>query len=123
MQAPACTIAITGFGIFSGYSGFSYVGSGGCATGTNANPPFSISQSPKVESIKECYDVCKKTTAGCTFFEYQTLNQDSSGIFCNIHFWSDIDRGNGVYGYKCFNYDSGKFALIVTEFFITGNFK
>ena len=93
------------------------MGDGGCATGTNANPPFAISQSPKVESIKECYDVCKKTTAGCTFFEYQTLNQDSLGIVCNIHFWSDIDRGNGVYGYKCFNYDSGKFALIATEFF------
>ena len=99
------------------------MGAGGCATGTNEHPPLIANfQSPKVGSIKECYDVCK-TKGGCTFFEYQTLHQDSAGIFCNIHFWSDIDRGNGVYGYKCFNYDSGKFALIATEFFlITGNF-
>ena len=108
---------LASFGIVSGYSGFSYVGAGGCATGTNANPPFFISQSPKVESIKECYDVCK-TSAICTFFEYETLHQDIIGIFCNIHYWGDIDRGNGVYGYKCFNYDSGKFVLIATEFFL-----
>ena len=84
------------------------MGPGGCATGTKKHPPL-ITQ--KVESIKECYGLCK-TKDTCTYFEYETLRQDSVGIFCHMHFWSDIDRGNGDFGFKCYKMDvDGKYAL------------
>ena len=81
------------------------MGPGGCATGSNQHPD-SILMTRKVESIEECYGLCK-TKSKCAFFEYQT-SQDSNSVNCQIHFWSDLDRGNGLDAYKCYRREDGK---------------
>ena len=83
--------------------GYSNVGSGGCATAFQTHVPKLATQ--KVKNIEECYTLCKARDT-CKYFEYETLHHDSKGDYCNMHYLSEINRGNGFDGSKCYKMEN-----------------
>ena len=81
-----------------------FLGSGGCATSAaNSNADSQLGAIQLAKSFEECYDLCK-TKDNCYFFGYKAY-QESAGVNCQRHAWTDLDRGNGNDAYKCYKYD------------------
>ena len=94
-----------------------YLGSGGCATSAaNSNADSQLGANQLANSFEECYDLCKIKKIEdkeCHFFSYKTY-QESAGVNCQMHWWSDLDRGSEeqLANYDCYKYDiTGKVVL------------
>ena len=84
---------------------------GGCATSADNSNADSKGPDELAKSFKECYDSCKNRE-NCYFFGYKAY-QESGDVNCQMHSWTDLDRGNGNVAYKCYKYEkNGKLTFL-----------